>query len=153
MPKMINPADRDQLRSINNSNPFVMILRERTLFYRAATIDLIRKLVINLVILIMLNILSNIIFRNMWIFTVVSLTMYLLVSFYSWGIIRKSHSTQFYNMVYSEEFNSIYINEENISKITEDVNMDIGKIESIMERISLDNIVLVILYGILILIN
>lgn len=149
----IVPSNKDQLRSINNNNSFVMILRQRILVFSANSLGLIKRLIRNGIILVLINGITLYFKIDMWIFTVLSVLLYGFTTLYSWGIIKHSHSMKFYDMVYSEAFNSVYVNEEDISKYTQNVNIDIGKIESIEEKIGFDNVVLVVIYAILILLR
>lgn len=135
MPNKIFPG----MSEINKNNPLIIIMRNRDDEVSSRLLSAIKLLIITYSSLLILGIITQVVFKALSPHFFVYFLLSLIILIY---LMQKctsnTYSQDIYNMLYSKEFSTVYVNDEKIMAIIETMDQLIGKID-ILRNIILSN--------------
>lgn len=136
------------LKEINKENPLVVLMFKKSEELNNTILYITSSFIKNSLFLFIIGIILPIIIWG-WnlnrAFIVVFIANSIINSLLLRGGIKNSYSDAIYQMIYTEEFKTVHINEEYIYDIIEKMNVLKGRMEFLREKMLYDNIVVALL--------
>lgn len=137
---------KNAMRDRNKSHPIVIMMRNRSDEMDRLMLEVMKFLItsvavsgfIGMILFLTLKLESMIYFITLLFNAGVNC---LLIR----GYMINSYTDEIYRMIYSDEFNTVYVNDEKLLGIIEKINIQKGKIIFTKEKIIFDNILLVVI--------
>lgn len=140
------------MRDINKAHPFIVLLRKRNDELDTSILETTKKLLSFSIMTVLTCIITYIVtksFNYLWIYILIGAWNILTSFLFIRKSVKNSYTESVYNFIYSEEFNTVYVNDEKMINMIEDINKVFGIVEFVNEKIIFDIIVqilLIILY-------
>lgn len=136
------------LQEINKENPMVVLMFKKNDDLNNIILETTSSFIKNSVLILIIGIIVPIILWGWALnraFIVVFLADMIINSVLLWVGVKNSYADAIYRMIYTEEFKTVYVNEEQINDIIEKINILKGRIQLLKDKMLFDNIVVLIL--------